>query len=64
MAEKSSLTSSTMIRYLLLMLFLLLTQEKNMVEGKIVTCKNRFSKRQTIEYCTKFGAPRHSHMAI
>ena len=46
------------------MLFLLLTQEKNMVEGKIVTCKNRFSKRQTIEYCTKFGAPRHSHMAI
>ena len=40
---------------LCLVLFSLISTKNMMVEGKLATCKTRFTKKTQDDYCTKFG---------
>lgn len=52
------------IQLTLLSLTILLLSTQSLVEGKLVECKSRFTKKMSHDYCTKFGTAPQSMMDV
>ena len=53
----------TRLTFVLLSLILLFATQA-VVEAKVATCKNRFVRKMTHEYCSKFGTAQHATMQV
>ena len=63
MTRPQSWRQSTRSALVLLSLIVLFATQA-VVEAKVATCKNRFVRKMTHEYCSKFGTAQHATMQV
>lgn len=56
--------TTSSLKLTLLSLAILLLSTQSLVEGKLVECKSRFTKKMNHDYCTKFGTAPQSLMDV